>query len=128
MATLTIQMKPTGLLPLISSRSFQFDTFSTRPVRLRDSMATQRRQRFIHGQVGWMLATIIVLALLNSLSLELFFVVSLIGFLVMVELTAPFNVTPRWRSRLKWIILLGLIGFGYIVIRRILEILPPGVF
>jgi hypothetical protein len=89
-------------------------------------MATRRRQRFIHGQAAWMLATVVVLALLGSLSLDLFFVVSLIGFLVMVELTAPFNVTPEWRSRLKWIILLGLVGFAYIVVRRILEILPPG--
>lgn len=90
-------------------------------------MITRRRQQLIVGQVGWMLTTVLVLSLLQALSLELFFVVSLIGFLVVVELTAPFAVTPRWRARLKWIILLGLLGFGYIVIRRILEILPPGV-
>lgn len=90
-------------------------------------MATRRRQRFIIGQLGWMLATILALSLLGSLSLELFFVVSLIGFLIITELTAPFAVTPQWRSRLKWIVLLGLVGFGFIVIRRILEILPPGV-
>ena len=75
-----------------------------------------------------MLGTVLALALLESLSYELFFVVSLIGFLVVVELTAPFNVTPRWRSRLKWIVLAGLLVFGYVVVRRILEILPPGVF
>ena len=69
----------------------------------------------------------IVLALLGSLSFELYFVVTLIGVLVVTELTAPFNLTPTWRSRLKWFILAGLIVFGYIVIRRILEILPPGV-
>jgi hypothetical protein len=74
-----------------------------------------------------MLATALVLGLLDSLTYELFFVVSLIGFLVVVELTAPFNVTPRWRRRLKWVILVGLAVFGYIVVRRILEILPPGV-
>ena len=91
-------------------------------------MTTRRRQRFVHAQVAWMLGAVLILSLLNSLSLELFFVVSLIGFLVVVELTAPFNVTPRWRSRLKWLILLGLLGFGYIVIKRILAILPPGVF
>jgi hypothetical protein len=73
-----------------------------------------------------MLSTVVVLAVLGSLSLDLFFVVSLIGFLVVVELTAPFDVTPEWRSRLKWLIMLGLMGFAYIVIRRILEILPPG--
>jgi hypothetical protein len=91
-------------------------------------VTTQRRQRFIYAQTAWMLATIVGLTLLGALSLELFFVVSLIGLLVVVELTAPISITPRWRKRLRWIILLGLIGFTYIVIRRILAILPPGVF
>lgn len=89
-------------------------------------MVTRRRQRFLHGQTAWMLASLVVLSLVGALSLDLFFVVSLIGFLVMVELTAPFSVTPAWRRRLKWIIAAGLLGFSYIVIRRILEILPPG--
>jgi dolichyl-phosphate-mannose--protein O-mannosyl transferase len=91
-------------------------------------MATRRRQRFVHGQLAWMLGTVLALALLESLSYELFFVVSLIGFLVVTELTAPFNVTPRWRRRLTYLIAVGLLVFGYIVVRRILEILPPGVF
>ncbi|ACV46236.1 MULTISPECIES: hypothetical protein [Halomicrobium] len=90
-------------------------------------MTTPRRQRFVVGQVAWMSATIVALALLGSLSLELFFVVSLIGFLVVIELTAPFEVMPHWRARLKWLVLLGLLAFGYVVIRRILAILPPGV-
>lgn len=90
-------------------------------------MATRRRHRFIYAQTAWMLATIIGLALLGSLSLELFFVVSLIGFLVVVELTAPFSVTPKWRSRLRWIILVGLVVFGYVVVRRVLAILPEGI-
>ena len=89
-------------------------------------MATRRRLQFVHLQAGWMLGTLVVLALLGSLSLDLFFVVSLIGFLVVVELTAPFAVTPRWRRRLKWVILLGLLVFAYIVLRRILAILPEG--
>lgn len=89
-------------------------------------MSTRRRQRFIHGQLAWMLAIIVVLTLLDSLTLELVFVLSLIGLLVIVELTAPFNVTPRWRRRLLPLIVLGLAGFAVIVIRRILAILPPG--
>lgn len=90
-------------------------------------MATARRQRFIHANIAWMIASVLLLTLLQSLSLELFFVISLIGFLVITELTAPFSVTPTWRSRLKWLIGLGLVVFGYIVIRRILTILPSGV-
>jgi hypothetical protein len=53
--------------------------------------------------------------------------VSLIGLLVVVELTAPFNVTPRWRARIKWPIGIGLAVFGYVVVRRIIAILPSGV-
>ncbi len=91
-------------------------------------MATRRRLRFIHAQLVWMLAVIVLLALLGSLELELFFVLSLIGFLIIVELTAPIAVTPTWRRRLPWLIAIGLAVFGIIVVRRILEILPPGVF
>lgn len=90
-------------------------------------MATRRRQQYVTGVLAWALSAMVVLALLGSLSFELYFVVTLIGFLVVTELTAPFNITPTWRSRLKWFILVGLVVFGYIVIRRILEILPPGV-
>ena len=75
-----------------------------------------------------MLAVVVVLAALGSMDLELFFVLSLIGFLVVVELTAPIAVTPRWRRRLPWLIGIGLVVFGVIVVRRILEILPPEVF
>ena len=90
-------------------------------------MATRRRVRFVNATVAWLLGSVLVLTLLESLTLELFFVVSLIGFLVVTELTAPFNLTPRWRSRLKWLILVGLAVFAYIVVRRILAILPPGI-
>ena len=86
-------------------------------------MATYRRQRFVHAQVAWMLACVLGLALLDALSLELFFVLSLIGFLIVTELTAPLNVSPTWRRRLRWVIAAGLLGFAVIVIRRILDIL-----
>lgn len=90
-------------------------------------MTTRRRRQFITGNLAWQLAAAFTLVLLNALTLELFFVISLIGFLVVTELTAPFNVTPRWRRRLRWLIILGLIVFAYIVVRRILAILPEGV-
>ncbi len=91
-------------------------------------MPTPQRQQFIIGQMAWLVGAVVVLTLLGALSLELFFVVSLIGFLVLVELTAPFTVTPAWRRRLRWVIAFGLLVFGYIVTRRIVEILPPEAF
>ena len=91
-------------------------------------MALEKRRRFVYALVTWMVSVILLLTTLDALELELFFVVSLIGLLVVVELTAPFNVTPRWRRRLLPVILAGLVGFSYIVIRRIIEILPEGTF
>jgi hypothetical protein len=91
-------------------------------------MALEKRQQFVYALVAWMVSVILLLAVLDALELELLFVISLIGLLVVVELTAPFNVTPRWRRRLLPVIVAGLAGFGYIVIRRIIEILPEGTF
>jgi hypothetical protein len=88
---------------------------------------TRNRQQFIAGQIAWQMAAILCLTLLNALSLELFFVISLIGILIIVEITAPFRLAPRWRQRLKWIIGAGLLLFGYVVVHRISEILPAGV-
>lgn len=90
-------------------------------------MATRQRTRFVHATLAWLLGSVLVLVVLDALSYELTFVVGLIGFLVVVELTAPLNVRPTWRRRLRWLILLGLVVFAGIVIRRILAILPPGV-
>lgn len=90
-------------------------------------MATRRRTRFVHGTLAWTLASVLILVVLDALSYELTFVIGLIGFLIVIELTAPLNVQPQWRGRLRWLILAGLLVFGAIVIRRILAILPPGV-
>lgn len=100
---------------------------SKRPLLNTVAMATRRRVQFVHATIAWQLAATLVLVALNALTLELFFVVSLIGFLVVVDLTAPLNVQPVWRRRLRWLILLGLLGFAYVVVQRILAILPPGV-
>lgn len=90
-------------------------------------MTTHRRTRFVNGQLAWMLGTVLVLTALGALSLELFFICSLIGLLVLTELTVPFNVAPRWRVRLPWLIAIGLVGFAVVIVRRVLVILPPEV-
>lgn len=89
-------------------------------------MATRRPRRFVYGQVAWMLGTVLALAALGEPSLETFFIGSLVGFLVLAELTAPVNVAPKWRSRLKWVALAGLLGFGALMVRSVLEFLPEG--
>ncbi len=87
-------------------------------------MLTRRRRLFLNGQLAWMLSAIVVLALFDALSLELFFLLSLIGLLIVTELTAPVNVTPEWRRRLRWVVLAGLAVFGYIVVRWLVGVFP----
>lgn len=91
-------------------------------------MPTQRRQRFIHGQLAWMLVTLVLLAALEAVSLETFFLISLLGFLIITELTAPLNVTPTWRKRLRWVIFAGLAVFGMFILRFFQRTLLPEVF
>lgn len=85
-------------------------------------MATRRQQRFINGQIAWMLATVLGLSVLGALTFELFVVVSVIGFMLLTLATAPVNVTPRWRVRLKWPIILGLLVFLYLVLTEIITV------
>lgn len=89
------------------------------------SMATRLRMRFVWGVLAWMVATVLVFSVLDAFSYGLFFTISLIGLLIVTELTAPLCVTPRWRTHLLWFIVLGFVGFAAIISRRVYEILPP---
>ncbi|THE64448.1 hypothetical protein D8Y22_12445 [Salinadaptatus halalkaliphilus] len=93
-------------------------------------MGTQRQIQFVHLQVTWMLGAILLLALLDTASLEVFVFLSMIGLLVVFEYTAPVNVVPSWRRRVRWLILLVASVFAYFVLRIVFEVdgvLPVGV-
>ncbi len=83
--------------------------------------------RFVSGHLAWTLCVIVVLAALGALALDLVFVLSYLGFLVLIEVTAPVNATTAWRRRLRWFVVLGLVAFAYLVVRRVLALLPQGV-
>lgn len=93
---------------------------------MRSVMTTPRRYQFISGVLAWSLASLFVLVVTDWLTYELFFVVTLIGFLVVVELTSPIHVRPWWRRRLQWILILGIGGFLVILVRRTIAVLPSG--
>lgn len=90
------------------------------------SMSYRRKQRFVHATVGWALATVCVLVLLNALTIKRVFVFSFLGFLVIATLLTPVSITPRWKQRLRWIVVFGLLVIGYIIVRRSLRALPEG--
>lgn len=69
------------------------------------------------------LAVLVIFTGLGKDAVEYFFVLCLIGFLVIVELSGPFASRPRWRSRVNLVILLGVVVFALIVIKKVLDIL-----
>jgi len=69
-------------------------------------------------------AVITGLMLLNqALDLEVFFVLTLIGLLVVVELIDPVTVQPRYMRRIKYVVAVGVLLFGIIVASKVMEIL-----
>ncbi len=82
-----------------------------------------RQHRFVYLLSAWMFTVLFFLIIGKNLDIEIFFVLNLIGFLVLVELTAPFNFKPAWKQRLKWVVLLGAMGFLAIVVKKVMKII-----
>jgi hypothetical protein len=82
-----------------------------------------KSQRLVYFFGGWVLVVLALLALFNSINYEYFFVLCLIGFLVIVELSGPFTVKPAWRSRVNIVIILGVVLFTLIIVEKVLAIL-----
>jgi len=76
-----------------------------------------RRLRFVSMQAVWMIGALFVLGLLGVLNVQTHFVVSFIGFVLVVELTASREVTPPWRRWLRWIALIWFAGFLYVMLQ-----------
>ena len=67
---------------------------------------------------------VLLFAFFDISSLELLFIVSLAGFLAIIEGTEPTEVSLIWRTRVAWIAAAGIIGFTYIAVVSMIEILP----
>jgi choline-glycine betaine transporter len=87
-----------------------------------------RQLRFVLAQAAWMLCTTLLLVLFEALMIETFVMLSFVGLLIVTELTAPLTVVPPWRTRVRWVILIGLLAVLYVMIQGILQVVPPGVF
>lgn len=77
----------------------------------------------ISALAGWVLLIVAFMILARTLDLEIFFVLWLIGTLIIVELASDHVATPRYLGFLKLVIACGLILFGVIVAQKIMETL-----
>lgn len=86
-------------------------------------MTTHRRVRLVRRQIALMIAAVFTLTALDQLSYGLFFGVSLLGFLLVTELSTSQVVPVPWRSRLRWLGALGLLGYAVVAALRLYDLL-----
>ena len=86
-------------------------------------MIITETQRFVYSLLALTLGTITVLVLLNVYAVEIFLVLLIIEFLVLVELTKPSVINAAWRKNIVVFIVLCVIVFAIILYQRTATIL-----
>jgi membrane protein implicated in regulation of membrane protease activity len=71
----------------------------------------------------WLFLVLAFMILARTVDMEVFFVLWLIGILIIVELVSDLSATPRYLRVVRMVIAAGVVLFGFIVARKILEIL-----
>jgi hypothetical protein len=71
----------------------------------------------------WLTTVVIFMLLLQRFDLEIFFVLTLIGILVIAELIKQQTIQPAYLRYLNYLIGAGIVVFGIIVVQKIVEIL-----
>lgn len=86
-------------------------------------MTIRRRVQYVRIVTLWLLGSVLLLVLLDSLAGDVLIVVALIGILLAAEATAPVYSTPRWRKKLETVISLGVLLFAALAVYRLVNIL-----
>jgi hypothetical protein len=86
-------------------------------------MTEQKKRLAVAVLVIWLLLVLFFMILARNLSLEIFFVLWLIGLLVVIELVSPAFVRPSHLRAVRYVIAAGVVVFGVIVAEKVMEIL-----
>ena len=86
-------------------------------------MIITETQRFVYSLLALTFGTIMILVLMNVYTLEIFLVLLIIEFLVLVELTKPSVINAAWRRNIVVFIVLCVIVFAIILYQRTATIL-----
>ena len=76
------------------------------------------QMKFMRVQILWMLATLLALIAFDLFSLYLFITASLVGYIVLTDLTSPLVSQPPWRQRLRWIGAFGFLAFVFLMVEK----------
>jgi hypothetical protein len=75
--------------------------------------------------VVWLVIIAVFSLLASRVDLEIFFVLWLIGLLIIVELMDMRYSLPPYLRYIKYLVAAGIVVFGAIVTQKVLEILAP---
>ena len=88
-----------------------------------NTMIITETQRFVYSLLALTFVTIALLVLLNVYALEIFLVLIIIEFLVLVELTKPSMINMAWRKNITIFVVVCVILFAIILYQRTATIL-----
>ncbi|MGP8012586.1 MAG: hypothetical protein ACLPI9_08965 [Halobacteriota archaeon] len=86
-------------------------------------MIITETQRFVYTLLALTFATIALLVLLNVYALEIFLILLIIEFLVLVELTKPSAINVAWRKNIAIFVVICVIVFAIILYQRSVPLL-----
>ena len=82
-----------------------------------------KNQRLVIAFGAWCLLIMALSGLLKMMDFEYFFVLCLIGFLIIVQITGPFYTKPKWRLRFNIVVVIGVVIFALIILQKVLTLL-----
>jgi hypothetical protein len=83
----------------------------------------RKEQITIIALAVWLMLISVFMIFAQNVNFEIFFVLSLIGFLIIVELTTPQYFRPGYLRYFRYLLAAGIVIFGAIVIVKVMEIL-----
>ncbi|MGP8011953.1 MAG: hypothetical protein ACLPI9_05700 [Halobacteriota archaeon] len=83
-----------------------------------NSMILTETQRFVYSLLALTFVTIAVLVLFNVYAIEIFLILIIIEFLVLVELTKPSVINLAWRRNITIFVVICVIVFAIILYQR----------
>jgi len=86
-------------------------------------MIITETQRFIYSLIALTFTTIAILVLLNVYALEIFLVLVIIEFLVVIELTKPSVINISWRKNITVLVVVCIVVFLIILYQRTMTLL-----
>lgn len=72
---------------------------------------------------GWLVLLLVSLVGLDLWSIELYYTLSFVGLLAVRMVFAPTDRPPQWWHRLTWLVRVGFLVFGYVVVQQALSVL-----